>query len=187
MQALFKQQAEWLKSWQEQQQKLTKQYASWGEYLIPAVLGVAVDIAGRKRAEEALRESERRLSTLMANLLGMAYRCRNDQDWTMEFVSGGCRALTGHPPEDLIGNRKIAYANIIHPEDREDVRQQIEVALQEKGPFQVEYRIRTSSGEVRWVLEQGQGVLAEDGELLALEGFITDITERKKAEEAPTG
>lgn len=148
-----------------------------------ALLATSRDITDRKRAEAKVQESERRLATLMSNLTGMVYRCRNDQEWTMEFVSNGCRALTGHPPEDLIENNKLSFGDIIHPEDHEKVWQQIQVGLRKNEPFQVEYRIRTAADEERWVLELGRGVSASGGGLVALEGFITDITERKKAEE----
>jgi PAS domain S-box-containing protein len=136
-----------------------------------------------RKAQEALSESQRKLFTLMANLPGMAYRCLNDQNWTMEFVSEGCLALTGFAPSDLIGNRTLSYDNLVHPEDRERVWDRIQAALRQKAAFRLEYRIRHASGQLRWVWEQGVGVFAEDGELLVLEGFITDITDRKRAEE----
>ncbi len=148
------------------------------------VLGICADITVRKREEEALRESERRLSTLMANLPGMVYRCRNDPNWTMKFVSDGSALLTGYPPADFVENNKIAFADLIHPEDREKVWQQVQAALEEKRPFKIEYRIRTAAGAERWVWEQGSGVYSAEGQLLALEGFITDITERKRGEQS---
>jgi len=150
-----------------------------GEY----VAAIARDITEREQAEAALKESERRLSTLMGNLPGMAYRCGNDRDRTIEFASDGCCSLTGYLPEDLIGNRKISFADIIHPDDREAVLRKIEMALGENGPFQIEYRIRTPDGKVRWVWEQGRGILDQEGELVALEGFLIDISERRKAVE----
>jgi len=58
-------------------------------------VGVGRDITGRKRVEEALRESQRQMATLMGNLPGMVFRCKNDPDWTMEFISEGCYSLTG--------------------------------------------------------------------------------------------
>ena len=60
-----------------------------------------------KRSEEAVRESQRALSALMTNLPGLAYRCRNDRDWTMEFVSEGAIELTGYKASDFIGSYKI--------------------------------------------------------------------------------
>ncbi|KUG20710.1 MAG: PAS domain S-box protein [Methanomicrobiaceae archaeon] len=139
---------------------------------------------GRKRAEDALRESERVLSTLLRNLPGMAYRCRYSPDWTMEFVSEGAADLTGYAPADLVGDRAIPYADLIRPGDREAVWDAICAGLQEKGAFQVTYRITTAAGEEKWVWEQGVGVPGSGGAITALEGFITDITERRLAEEA---
>ncbi|MFZ8444658.1 PAS domain-containing protein, partial [Staphylococcus aureus] len=87
--------------------------------------------------------SQRALATLMSNLPGMAYRCRNDPDWTMEFVSDGALALTGYRPEDLVGNRVVAFAQLIHPEDRAPVWDEVQAALAECRSFQLTYRIAT--------------------------------------------
>jgi PAS domain S-box-containing protein len=135
-------------------------------------------IAERDRVEAELRESQRALSTLMSNLPGMAYRCQNDWDRTMEFASQGCFDLTGYPASDLIERRKISYTQAIHPEDRKPMWDQVQAALGQGVPFQLTYRIRTASGEEKWVWEQGRGVVSAEGTLLALEGFIIDITER---------
>ena len=145
---------------------------------------VGHDVTERRRKEEELRESQRALATLMGNLPGMAYRSRNDRDWTMEFVSEGCSELTGYPPGDLIGNRRRSYGDLIHSDDRERVWESVQAALGERRRFQFNYRITTASGATKWVWEQGRGVFSREGELLALEGFITDITERKQAADA---
>jgi|GEM_PF-1342280 len=139
-------------------------------------------ILQRRLDEEALQESQRALSTLMSNLPGIAYRCRNDTSWTMEFVSDGCFELTGYQPDDLINNRKVSYSQLIHPEDRKMVWDEIQTALAEKRHFWLIYRIITAQGFEKWVWEQGQGIFSPDGNLEALEGFITDITEQRKAE-----
>jgi PAS domain S-box-containing protein len=134
--------------------------------------------------EESLQENERKLSTLMGNLPGMAYRCLNDENWTMEFISEGCLELTGYNPLDLIGNRQLSYNELIHPDDQNIVWNRAQESLAAKQPFRVVYRIQTATGEQKWVWEQGVGVFSEDGDLMALEGFITDITQRKRAEDA---
>lgn len=141
-------------------------------------------IIEKQTADRALAESERQLSTLMANLPGMAYRCLNDREWTMKFISQGCCSLTGYRVSDLIDNQKISYGQLIHPDDREDIWNHAQEALRQHRPFTYEYRIRAADREEKWVLEQGEGVFSEQGEVLALEGFITDITEQKQAEAA---
>lgn len=140
------------------------------------------DVSERLKAEAALHEKQRVLTTLMGNLPGLVYRCRDDADWTMEFASEGCHALTGYRPEDLEGNRRTSFGIMIHAEDRERLQQTVAAALERRAPFEVNYRIRTAIGELKWVWERGQGVFAADGKLLALEGFITDVTAQRKAE-----
>ncbi len=141
------------------------------------------DITERKRADETVKESQRALNTLMGNLPGMAYRCRNDEHWTMEFFSSGVKELTGYAAADFINNAKLCYADVIHPDDRHVVYDEVQKAIAAHKHFQLVYRIRTSSGEEKWVWERGLGVYSFTGELLAIEGFISDITERKHAED----
>lgn len=141
------------------------------------------DITDRKMATEALRESERMMSTLISNLPGVVYRCQNDKELTMDYISEGCLELTGYSPEDLIYNSKISYNEIIHPDERENVRQLISKAIIDKSPFQTVYRIITKDKTEKWVWEQGKGVYDSFGNFNKLEGFITDITQSKLNEE----
>ena len=137
----------------------------------------------RTEAEEALRKQERQIETLLGNLPGMAYRCRNDRDWTMEFVSEGCRELTGYPVEELLFNHTLAYESVLHPADRVHVRAEIDAALAARRRFVVEYRILCKDGTEKWVWERGQGLYDEEGGIVAQEGFVTDITERRRVEQ----
>ena len=94
-------------------------------------------------------DSARMLHTLLRNLDGLVYRCRDDDQWTMEFVSEGCRRLTGYDADDLIHNRRISYEGLTHPEDRRRIREEIRSALNMSGRFDIEYRIVHASGEAR--------------------------------------
>jgi PAS domain S-box-containing protein len=140
------------------------------------------DVTERKKVDAKQREQERGISTLFSNLPGMAYRATNDPTWTMEFVSGGCKELTGYDAEALIGNRVTTFEAITEEEDRKPVRDLIVRAIARNEPFELTYRIRTRDGRVKWVWERGRSVPGPDGPGQALEGFITDITERKLLE-----
>lgn len=120
-------------------------------------IAIGQDISARKQAEHALLERERQLATLMSNLPGMAYRCRNDPHWTMSFVSDACLPLTGYPPASFLGDAKIHFTDIVHPEDRQRLWDEIQQALSEGLPFALEYRIIRQDGAERWVWEQGRG------------------------------
>jgi PAS domain S-box-containing protein len=140
------------------------------------------DVTERKKAEEALRENERSMASLFSNLPGMAYRCRNDGAWTMEFASDGCRDLTGYESSELVGNRLVSFEDIIHPEDRKTVREIDASTREPRGAFELSYRIKARDGSIKWVMERGLGVRGPNGAIRYFEGFITDITERKLLE-----
>ncbi|GHE21093.1 EAL domain-containing protein [Halomonas urumqiensis] len=144
---------------------------------------------GRRQAEVALqaselaaRESERRLDTLLNHLPGMAYRCLNDPEWTMLIVSQGAKELTGYPAEALVGSHSACYANLIHPADRDRVFADVQAAINAREPFRVIYRLMHAHDGTRWMWEQGQAMFDAQGNVLHLEGFITDITEQHEAQ-----
>lgn len=142
------------------------------------------DITDRKVFEEALHESERSKSVFLSHLPGLAYRCNYDREWTMQYVSNGCFNLTGYPPESLLYNRDLSYNDIISPEYREILWNKWIEVLAKRQPFKHEYEIVTATGEKKWVLELGQGVYNEKGEVEALEGIVLDISDRKAFEDA---
>jgi PAS domain S-box-containing protein len=137
------------------------------------------DISGQMQSREALAESQRTLSTLMGNLPGVAYRCRNTPDWPMEFISKGCLELTGYTDEQFM-KKTVVWNDLIFSKDEQSVWDEIQEALTQRKNFQLEYRIRTADGQEKWVWEQGCGIFDETGNVVALEGFIADITARKK-------
>jgi len=146
-------------------------------------LCILEDISNRKEAEFALCEAERSKSVLLSHLPGMAYRCRNDEFWTIEFASEGSLELTGYTPEDLIENRVVSYNDLVVPQYRDLLRKEWSRVLARREPFKAEYEIVRRDGERKWIMELGQGVFGEYGEVKALEGIIIDMTERKKQEE----
>jgi len=140
------------------------------------------DITDRKRTEEEMRESNKKLSTIINNLRGVVFRCNNDQNWTMQYISDGIYELAGYLPNEFINNKIRTYGSIIDPDDVKMVWNEIHNALETGYLYTIEYRIITSSGNRKWVWERGRGYYEGD-RLVALEGFISDITERKRIEE----
>jgi PAS domain S-box-containing protein len=140
------------------------------------------DITDRKRTEEEMRESNKKLSTIINNLRGVVFRCNYDENWTMQYISDGIYELAGYLPNEFIGNKIRTFKSIIDPDDVEMVWNEIHNALETGYLYTIEYRVITSSGKRKWVWERGRGYY-ENGELVALEGFISDITERKRIEE----
>jgi PAS domain S-box-containing protein len=138
-------------------------------------------VVERNRAKRATETRTRRLETVISNLPGVVYRCRNEPEWPMEFVRGECEELTGYPAAALEDGDVVWGTDLIHPDDREQMWETVQDALAADDSFEVTYRIVARDGAVRWMWERGRGVY-DDGEVVALEGFITDITERKTHE-----
>jgi diguanylate cyclase (GGDEF)-like protein/PAS domain S-box-containing protein len=122
------------------------------------------------------------LDLLLSNLPGVVYRCLNDSTWTMVFLSAGIEKLTGYPASAFTGDDAMSYASLIHPDDRAKVADDTNAAIRERRPFQLSYRITTAAGKLRWAWEQGSAVYDEGGEVEALEGFIADITDLRRAD-----
>jgi PAS domain S-box-containing protein len=146
-------------------------------------LSTQLDITKWRKTTELLAERERSYRTLLANLPGMAYRCCNDGDRTVEFVSDGCFRLTGYRRREILTDLAGSYGTLIHPEDRSRARAEIQQAVARNRRFRVTYRILTRDGKTRWVWEQGVGVPGPDGQIAFLEGFIADMDERVRAQQ----
>ena len=128
----------------------------------------------------ALAESERFQRTIIASVPGMVYRCKKRGTWVLEFASEGSRKLLGFAPEQLVGGR-VTYDDLIHPDDREQMRQKWREDLAAGRTFELEYRVRHSDGSWRWVLDRAQGARDDSGEVVLLEGLVLDMTAREEA------
>ena len=148
------------------------------------IYGTLHDIDSSKRTQLALSEGQRQMNVLLNNLPGMAYRCLNDDAYTMEFISKGCLKITGYEPHDIISNNRISYSNLIHPDDKQLVWDTVQEGIRKDKQYQIKYRIINAKRTISWVWEQGQVVGTNEQGMEILEGFIADITESKMAEEA---
>jgi diguanylate cyclase (GGDEF)-like protein/PAS domain S-box-containing protein len=125
----------------------------------------------------------RMLRTLLANIDGIVYRCRDDEHHTLEFASQGCLGVTGYEVAQLLQNGTRRFGSLKHPDDQLWVDEAMRLALKEHRAFDLEYRLIHADGSVRWVWDRGTGVYDAAGEVLAIEGLIHDVTSRKEAEQ----
>jgi PAS domain S-box-containing protein len=133
-------------------------------------------------AKDIAEENQRILSTLVKNLPGFVYRQLFDRDWTTILISEPCYEITGYTADEFIGNKVIAFNDIILPEYQEHLWNRWNKQIELKENLQEVYQIRTKDGTKKWVWEQGCGVFAENGDVIALEGYIFDITDYKNTQ-----
>jgi PAS domain S-box-containing protein len=153
--------------------------------------GVVFDVTERKKFEAELAaksaelaKSESRLRTLVASIPGVVYRCLIDDDWTDVYVSDYSETLTGYPASDFIDKRVRSYSSITHPDDVQMIGRAVARAVEQRRPFELDYRILHRNGEMRWVREYGQAVFDAEGRPVFIDGIIFDITDRKAFEAA---
>lgn len=123
------------------------------------------------------------LKTLLANIDGIVYRCRDDEHHTLEFASQGCLTLTGYDTSQLLHNNVVDFESLKHPDDQLWVAEALRLALRERRAFDLEYRLIHADGGVRWIWDRGMGVYDSQGAVSAIEGLIHDVTSRKEAEQ----
>jgi PAS domain S-box-containing protein len=143
------------------------------------------DVSDQVKIEEILnqKDNQANLQTLFANFPGIIYRCKNDTDWTLEFISDGCQVLTGYNKTELMNKKNLSYKDLVVSNFREKLKKDYQESLKKHSVYKIEYQITTADGTVKWVWEQGCGVYADNGEIIAREGIIIDISERKQSED----
>ncbi|TYC02438.1 MAG: PAS domain S-box protein [Kosmotoga sp.] len=158
--------------WTELQQ--TPIYDENGKLI--AIEGVSRDITKRKEAEEKLKKSEENLTNLISNIPGVVFKCLNDSNWTMIFLTEGCKELFGYKPEELINNNNLSFSDIIHPDDREYVWNTVQEMKNKGNQYTVEYRIITKNDKTKYVNERG--TFTDGNEII--DGVINDVTKMKE-------
>lgn len=148
---------------------------------ISGTTGIARDIDMRKRAEDALRESEKRLARAqqIARLGNWDWDIPNNiLVWSDEVYR-----IFGLDPEKGCASYE-AFLNLVHPDDLEAVKDAVEFSLDNRAPYSIEHRIVLVDGQTRSVHEQGNVECGTDGSPLRMQGTVQDISERKDAETA---
>ena len=147
--------------------------------------GIVLDITSKKNIEEALKRSveiQKMLKTIISKSPAVAFLWKNMENWPAEFVSENVTQF-GYTVEDFTSG-KVLYGNIIHKEDVRAVVENLARSVREGyDSFEMEYRIFTRDGNIRWVEEHSFIQRDDDGNAIYFQGIIIDVTERKEAQE----
>jgi PAS domain S-box-containing protein len=150
----------------------------------PCILAVLEDVTERKRAEEELRQSKEELQGVMASIPDYLWSVVVDGEgnWKYRYHSSVVEKITGRPPEFYLQG-PAAWLSTVHPEDRPRMLRAYERIREGQETRQdYEYRIVLPDGVVRWVLDSAKARPQNGG--IRIDGVVSDITERKQAEEA---
>lgn len=134
----------------------------------------------RVQNEALLQESEQRFKLLTNNIPGTVYLSENDEKWTKIFLNDEIEVLTGYK-KSLFLDKKIALIDLVHPDDRQNLKEYTTERIENHSAFHVVYRLRKSNGDYIWVEEFGD-VILRDGKIAFIEGILFDITAKKEIE-----
>lgn len=140
--------------------------------------GTSLDVHAWKLAEQALAESEERYRALVEATTAMVWRA--DADGSI-LLGWGWQAFTGQPPEEYGGH---GWLTVVHPQDQPDLITTWRAALASGVSAGSDFRVRHRGGEYRWVHSRAVPLRAPDGSIREWVGTITNIHERKEAEDA---
>ena len=119
--------------------------------------------------------------TIIDDLPGFVYRCKNDRFWTMLYLSRGFEHITGYAIEDVLNNSRFSFNDIIVPEYQESLAFKWQQSIFNRSVFEGKYEIITATGECKWVWERGYALFDDDANVTELHGFITDVNDLQKS------
>jgi len=149
--------------------------------LIDAVAERLGTITERKGAEKALRRSEEKYRSLISNIPDVAWT--SDENCRIVFISPNIERITGYTQEEeyQVGDW-MKWFDRLHPDDVEHAKAVFREFIKGGKPYDIEYRLKRKDGRWVWINERALGTYEKDGKLYA-DGLISDVTERKRAEE----
>lgn len=144
------------------------------------------DISAKVRLEseknellERYQQVNKKLEAIFQFSPVAVYECQINESWTMNYISPYIEKITGHRDEDIIGDARVSFSDLIHPEDQAVVAKTVFDAIAQGESYNITYRMLHQNGEVRWIWDRGSKVPGND----LLIGVLFDITDKKQAEE----
>ena len=138
------------------------------------------DLRERRKMEAKIRKNESHIRALLTNIPGIAYRCIDSPGRPNLFINDEVEKIIGYPAGDfLLPEPKRSLGDFIHPDDIHIIEA---LDLHHEDGYHVEFRFIDRFGSIKWMLGYGRATKVENIEEYCLDGFIMDITERKKME-----
>jgi PAS domain S-box-containing protein len=137
-----------------------------------------------KSAMVELASSEQKYRQLVFNLPGVVYRCANDENWTVLYISDAIFDIFGYPPTYFLDQPQHGLLSIFLPTNAKSTLAMIREKTAQGGKFMLNYRVTAADGTIFWVSNRGQVVVDEKGAVQWIDGVMFDITERKLAEQS---
>lgn len=137
-----------------------------------------------KTLQKRLDEVEASHARLLNHLPGMAYRCvvERSYEYRMIFASRGSERVLGMTVAEVMSNPTNTVERMTHEEDLSKMRKVINDAIARRASYEVYYRVRLPSEEIRWIWDQGEGVFDGQGNCIFVEGIMMDVTAQKSRE-----
>jgi PAS domain S-box-containing protein len=152
----------------------------YNEQGLGLIEGYLTDITDQKNGEIAIKQSEQKFRQLAENIPGVVYLCEHGEHFRLIYVNDNIQKVTGRTPEEFLSGR-VHFADLVHPDDMALVQRRLDESIPENRNFHIEYRLLRTDGAWRWVEDMGT-LIANEGQPTFLEGFFSDITERKITE-----
>ena len=129
-----------------------------------------------KLEKQKVMVSEKFTQAIIDSIRGVVYRCKDDEQMTVEYLSKGCYQLTGYQPEAFVNNKMSGFRELL------SIKHRLHSLVSTDVQYEYEYEIKTKNSEVKWVLDRGRTYKIENDEVLRWEGTLTDITPLKTSQ-----
>lgn len=142
-------------------------------------VGFITDLSHRKAIEEAVRQKDQQIQSMMNNIPGVTFRVSLAGEWNILLISDAALQMTGWPASDFLSGQQ-RFSPLMHPEDIARARPIAVKAIKHLESFEVEFRITDRSGHEKWISAVASPLLNKDGIPYAMDGVLLDITESKQ-------